>query len=125
MHLNNESENPWDLLQQPALPSGAIDSRYRLLLAALDQGWRVDEPIYFRPRWNKEGSWVYHFILKNDDPERTQLLTVSQGQDIEHTIHREGWRLDTYNFSLPAIASGQGHINSPISPEEKKRIFIN
>jgi hypothetical protein len=88
------ASNPWDLLQQPARPSGAIDARYRLLLAALDQGWEVDGPVYCCPRGTEAGNWVFHFILKQPTHDQKQILTISDHAEIEYLIKQEGWPLD-------------------------------
>jgi hypothetical protein len=99
------NENRWNLLQQPVSPSSAVEPRCRLLLSALDQGWVVEEPVYFRPRWSEDGAWVFHFILKHRDPERTQLLTVSPSPQIEGLISEEGWRLEVPKRSLAGSGS--------------------
>ncbi len=56
-------EDRWENLQQPAHPS-QIEPQFRTLLAALDLGWRIEEPVYLRPRWSEVGPRVYHFILR-------------------------------------------------------------
>jgi hypothetical protein len=88
------ASNPWDLLQQPARPSGAIDARYRLLLAALDQGWEVEEPVYFCPREKEGGNWVFHFVLTQPAHNQKQILTISDHAEVEYLISQEGWPLD-------------------------------
>ncbi len=93
--------NPWDLLQQPARPTGSVDPRFRLLLAALDQGWEVEEPVYFRPRWNEAGNWVFHFILKQPARDQKHILTISDHEEVEYLIKQEGWSLDRMKPSNP------------------------
>jgi hypothetical protein len=42
-------EDRWENLQQPAHPS-EVEPQFRMLLAAIDTGWRIEEPVYLRPR---------------------------------------------------------------------------
>lgn len=86
-------EDSWDLLQQPDGPSGGMDPRFRLLLAALDVGWQVEEPVYLRPRWGEGSSWVYHFILRRSPHTPSRLLSVRASPEIEHFVRDEGLRL--------------------------------
>lgn len=86
-------EDSWDLLQQPDCPSGGVDSRFRLLLAALDVGWQVEEPVYLRPRWGKDSPWVYHFILRRSPLNPPRLLSVQASPEIERFVRVEGLHL--------------------------------
>jgi len=36
--------NPWNVLQQPYHPSSGIHPALRSLLAAIDQGWKIEKP---------------------------------------------------------------------------------
>lgn len=73
---------------------GSANEHYRVLLAALDTGWEVEEPVYLRPRWGETGSWVYHFILKKEEMPQPYLVTVRHSQDVERLILREGWQVE-------------------------------
>jgi hypothetical protein len=86
-------EDPWELLQQPDCPSGKIDARYRLLLAALDMGWQVEEPVLLRSRWGESGPWVYHFILRRAPGSTPRLLSVRASPEVEQFLRLEGFRL--------------------------------
>lgn len=81
----------WSQLQQPAKPS-EVDSRFRLLLSALDTGWAVEEPVYLRPRWGGNGPCVYHFILYRDG-DAPRLVTVPAGGAVEEYVRAEGLRV--------------------------------
>jgi hypothetical protein len=86
--LTHSSDDLWSELQQPAKPNG-LGARFRLLLAALDSGWRIEAPVYLRPRWGSGGPRVYHFILyREGDPPR--LLTVPEGAEVEAFVRAEG-----------------------------------
>ncbi|HEX6305150.1 MAG TPA: hypothetical protein VFZ76_13230 [Anaerolineales bacterium] len=65
-----------DALQEPNRPVGSLDNGYRLLLAALDVGWRVKEPVYLLPRWSEAGPWVYHFILQRLPNGQEHIVTI-------------------------------------------------
>ncbi len=80
----------WSHLQQPA-HAGAGDPRLRLLLAALDQGWKIEDPVYLRPRWGEGGGRVYHFILSRPF-HAPRLITVPEGPAVEAFVRAEGVR---------------------------------
>jgi hypothetical protein len=81
----------WSQLQQPVSPSGN-EPRLRLLLSALDQGWRIEDPVYLRPRWGEQSARVFHFILHRSC-HAPRLITVPESPEAEHFIRREGLRV--------------------------------
>jgi hypothetical protein len=81
----------WSQLQQPAHP-GAGDPRLRLLLAALDQGWHIEDPVYLRPRWGDSGGRVYHFILHRPFY-APRLVTVPEGPAVDRFVQTEALRV--------------------------------
>jgi len=87
-------EDTWSLLQEPACPTGP-ELRYSLLLAALDAGWRIEEPVYLRRRWPESGPRVYHFILRRSRLSPPRILTVPQSTEIEGFVRMEGLRVST------------------------------
>lgn len=92
----SEPTNPVDLyneLGQPGYFLESSDESYRLILAALDQGWQVEEPVYFRPQWHTDYQWVYHFILKKHQSNRPHLVTARYSPAIERLIFEEGWQV--------------------------------
>ena len=89
----SERDDVWEVLQQP-IPSTGVDPRYHALRAALDVGWRVEEPVYLRPRWSDDGPRVYHFILRRRDgsgPPR--LVTVPENPEVERFVRKERLRV--------------------------------
>jgi len=76
------------------------DESYRSLLAALDLGWQVEEPVYLRPRWGEGEPWVFHFILKMNTMCQPHLVTVRRmitvrwSLDVELLALQEGWLVD-------------------------------
>ena len=86
------SEARWDPLQQPAHPS-AVEPQYRVLLAALDLGWQIEEPVYLLPRWSEAGPRVYHFILNRPLRTAPRLVTVPQGPDVDAFVKDNGLKV--------------------------------
>jgi hypothetical protein len=58
----NAMDNPWSFLQQPSHTSSGITASYRSLLAAVDQGWKVAEPVQVLPT-TRVDEWIYAFVL--------------------------------------------------------------
>lgn len=93
-----QSLNPWDLLGQPERASSDAQAAQRILEAALDLGWYVEEPIYLRPRWRDEGEQVFHFILKQNGRDQSRLVTVRRSRDIERFVAQEGWQVEKHSL---------------------------
>ncbi len=67
----------------------SVFSSYTRLMALLAEGWEIEPPVYFRPRWHQHShsgkEYAYHFILWDrnnlnlisvlDCPELQQFLT--------------------------------------------------
>lgn len=85
-------DEQWSHLQQPAHPS-QLEPQFRVLLAALDTGWRVEEPVHLRPRWSADGPRVYHFILRRSRLAPPRLVSVPQSAEVDHFVQAEGLRL--------------------------------
>ena len=91
---NSTPEDRWDRLQGQTSPS-ELPPQFRVLLAALDLGWRIEEPVYLRPRWSESGPNVYHFILHLGLSRPPRLISVPQGPEIDAYIRKEDIRLFT------------------------------
>jgi len=87
---NIQKEDNWQLLQQPDRPAGGMDPRFQLLLSALDMGWRIEEPVYLRPRWSENGPRVYHFILRRSLLESPRMISVPASPAVERFVQNEG-----------------------------------
>lgn len=84
----------WDVLQnRPHSPNPDEDTFYALL-AALDAGWRVEPPVYVRPRWGSEhaGTVMYHFILRRETG--TTMVSVADGHHIRAFIQEHGYEIN-------------------------------
>jgi hypothetical protein len=85
-----------DELELHAYMLESSEETYRMLLAALDLGWQVEEPVYLRPRWYAGDQWVYHFILKQKPGDLLRLISVRRSQAIESLVSEEGWLIERY-----------------------------
>ena len=82
--------DPWAGLQNRPRSTNSDDDTFYALLAALDAGWRVEPPVYVRPRWGSEhaGTVMYHFILRRDTG--TTMVSVADGHRIRAFIQEHG-----------------------------------
>jgi hypothetical protein len=69
-------------LQNQAGSIDSVDDTYFGLLAALDEGWQIQPPVYARFRWGAAhaGQEMYHFILSSRHA--TQLISVPDSQSL-------------------------------------------
>ena len=67
---------------------------YRQFLVRLDQGWRVDPPIYIRSRWcsRSQREETYHLILRNRG--KTDLVSVDDSPEMRRFIAEQDLPLD-------------------------------
>jgi hypothetical protein len=82
----------WNQLQAPSRLS-AVDAQFRQVIAAIDLGWHVEEPVYLRPRWTGDSRRVYHFILKRAPVSTPRLITVPEGPAVERFVRDEYLRV--------------------------------
>jgi hypothetical protein len=85
MTLNWPVEERWKVLAQPA-HGGAKNPSYLQLLAALDEGWEISQPVYRRPRWLDDKEVFYHFILKHGRNTSLRLITVSDDSTLREFL---------------------------------------
>jgi hypothetical protein len=86
-------EEAWSQLQEPARPSHQPSIPLLRLLAALDTGWLVEEPVYLRSRWSDDGAHVYCFILHRSKQEPPHLITMPATSAVEQFVRNEGLRV--------------------------------
>jgi len=87
------SDDAWNNLQEPARAGRETTAPLLRLLAALDSGWQVEEPIYLRSRWTDGGARVYCFILRRQPQEPPRLLTVPASTAVEQFVRSEGLKV--------------------------------
>ncbi len=88
----NAIYNPWSLLQQPVHPGPGANSSFRALLAALDQGWQVIEPVQVLPSAQQE-SWIYYWVLTHPKNSQTSVLFVPAIQEVERFIEQNHYQV--------------------------------
>ncbi len=81
----NAMFNPWAWLQQPAHPGPGISASFRALLAAVDQGWQVEEPVQVMPSARSE-TWTYYFVLIHQALGQTCRLLVPALPEVERYV---------------------------------------
>ena len=84
--------NPWEALQEPPHPAN-LDPRYGLLLAALDSGWQVEEPVYLRLWCSESGTPVFQFLLRHPISGQRHLAAVPAQWDVERFVRAERLRV--------------------------------
>ncbi len=79
------------LLQNHPRTSTPDDDTFYALLAELDAGWRVESPVYLRPRWGSEhvGTAMYHFILRHETG--TTMISVADGNRVRAFVQEHGY----------------------------------
>lgn len=83
------AQSDWDRLQESPHPGG-LEPTYRVLLSALDTGWKIQAPVYLRARWDNRGPRVYHFVLHHASPLALRLLTVAESPEVARFVRQEG-----------------------------------
>ncbi len=79
--------NPWSLLQEPAHPSKGMNASFRVLLSALDQGWRVVEPVRILPA-ARSYYWTFSFELTNPHLGQNCRLYVPAVPEVEKYVQQ-------------------------------------
>lgn len=89
--------NPWCILQQPVHPENGMNASFRTLLAAIDQGWRVIEPVQALPsaRWD---NWTYYWVLSHPSEEQTSIIFVPAIQEVECFIEQSHYQVIEGSF---------------------------
>jgi hypothetical protein len=86
----NTIHSPWNILQQPAHPSLGMNASFRTLLAAIDQGWMVEEPVQVMPSV-RNLFWIYCFSLTNPKTSQNYCLFVPAVPDVESFVERSNY----------------------------------
>ncbi len=94
------SEDRGSALSDSCVPHGdPALARYQMLLAALDDGWKVEAPVYVRNDWRLKHKTanVFHFVLRRDSVRMTTLLSVPDCEAVRRFISDNGWSLSPNN----------------------------
>jgi hypothetical protein len=87
-----ESTQMWNNLQEPSRPS-RFTPGYLLLLAAVDTGWQVSEPVLVQSVLPDHERCSYAFLLTNNHSTTSLQLVVPQCHDVDVFIRSEGLRV--------------------------------
>jgi hypothetical protein len=71
----NAINDPWNFLQQPVHPHLGLNASMRALLAAVDQGWEIVQPVRNLPA-QYPGAWMYAVALLHPETARELRLQV-------------------------------------------------
>lgn len=86
MYEQTNLTQPWDLLQEPARPVN-LRAGYMLLLAALDQGWHVQDPVIMtHARQQGEPCGFSFSLARGNNPTHTHKITITQCSEVEAFI---------------------------------------
>lgn len=94
--------NSWDALQQPAHPGQGMSASFRFLLAAIDQGWQVEQPVRKVPTVPQD-AWMYHFVLVQDYSNGIRQLAVPEAPEVEHFLRSNEVRVEKFDSLLDAL----------------------
>lgn len=73
-----------------------MSSSYVRLVEMLDDGWRIQPPVYVRARWRvgdvSRKHDTYHFVLWSGD--RVSLVSVAECPEVQRLLASTGLTLD-------------------------------
>jgi len=84
--------NPWNMLQQPSQASSSAHASYRALLAAIDQGWQVVEPVQVLPIIQAD-AWTYYFVLTHTASAEIYRLFVPALPEVERYVEQNRYQV--------------------------------
>jgi hypothetical protein len=90
----------WNTLQEPARP-GYSSAAYLLLLAALDTGWRILEPVYFSACPGCTRNPVYHILLHKAPSFSIHPMMIPTIPELEIFLKDEGVEIFERDIAIP------------------------
>lgn len=81
--------NPWSYLQQPAHPTAGMNASFRTLLAAIDLGWEILDPVQLSGETHAAVK-TYHFMLLHAALGQIYQLSVATSAEVEQFIQNGG-----------------------------------
>lgn len=81
----NLTYTPWSLLQQPAHSGQGLTASFRSLLAAIDLGWQVEQPVQVLPSTQSE-LWTYYFVLTHPVTGQSCWLFIPAAPEVERFV---------------------------------------
>lgn len=89
--------NPWNMLQQPRHASSGAHATFRALLAAIDQGWQVVEPVQVLPIIQAD-AWTYYFVLTHSASAEIYRLLIPALPEVERYVDQNRYQVIESNF---------------------------
>lgn len=93
-----EKEDRFTILDEPVNVIYPYAESYILLVAALDSGWQVKEPIRLSPSELTKGKLLSQFRLKQPLFREVCFITCYWTPEIEQFVNKHGWRIDRTNL---------------------------
>lgn len=91
-------EDRWSILNNSRAAYSQPDlANYYALLAALDNGWEVEVPVYLRSDWSlsRQDAMVFHFVLVLRARRMTTLLSVPDCDQVQRLIGDNNWQINS------------------------------
>ena len=92
------NDNQFTSLDEPVKVIYPYEDSHMLLVAALDSGWQVKEPIRLSPSELTKGKLLSQFILKQPLFREACFITSYWTPEIEQFVNKHGWRIDRTNL---------------------------
>ncbi len=84
--------HPWCCLQQPVHPAAGMNVSFRMLLAALDQGWKVVETVQSFSV-GRDCVKMFHFTLVHGQSGHVHQLSVAATREVEQFLRCSEYEL--------------------------------
>ncbi len=84
--------NPWCTLQQPLHSHSGLHDSFLTLLAAIDQGWEVVEPVQVMPP-SEGNAWTYYWMLTRPNHVMHSILFVPALPEVERFIEQNHYQV--------------------------------
>ena len=91
--------NSWNFLQQPVSPDEGLNATFRALLAAVDQGWQVTQPVK-KLQASRSIAWNYHFNLFHRNIHQLCQIIIPETAEIEGFILNNEYQVEKITNSL-------------------------
>lgn len=86
-------DNKWNFVQRPIHPGQGMNDSYWSLLAAIDQGWQIDEPVKISQSV-QANSWNYQFTLTNQVFHQIRQIITPATPSIDFFIKRNNYLVE-------------------------------
>jgi hypothetical protein len=74
-----------------------MNPSFRALLAAINQGWQVEEPVHVLPSVRTQ-TWIYYFTLTNKVFDQSSQVFVPAVPEVERFVERNQFQVIEGSF---------------------------